>query len=114
MFAQGIGFAPADYIFQQEQNQRDKRVERAIVDERSNLMRRYYVALRMSDFDESSAILDEIFEFNDKHPYASIANEDIQKSLNSHRRTSYEMYNGVTINPLVRYAIEQSRSEYNR
>jgi hypothetical protein len=114
MLAQGIGFAPADYIFQQEQNQRDKRVERAIVDERTNLMRRYYVALRVNDFDESSAILDEIFEFNDKHPYASIANEDIQRSLDSHRRTSYEMYNGVTINPLVRYAIEQSRREYSR
>jgi len=114
MLAQGIGFAPADYIFQQEQNQRDKRVERAILDERTNLMRRYYVALRMSDFDESSSVLDEIFEFNDKHPYASIANEDIQKSLKTHRRTSYEMYNGVTINPLVRYAIEESRREYNR
>jgi len=114
MLAQGIGFAPADYIFQQEQNQRDKRVERAIVDERTNLMRRYYVALRVNDFDESSAVLDEIFEFNDRHPYASIANEDIQRSLDSHRRTSYEMYNGVTINPLVRYAIEQSRREYSR
>jgi len=114
MVAQGIGFAPADYIFQQEQNQRDKRVERAIVDRRTNLMRRYYVALRMNDFKESSDILDEIFKFNDKHPYAAINNEDMQKSLKSHQRTSYEMYNGVTINPLVRYAIEQSRSEYSR
>jgi hypothetical protein len=114
MLAQGLGFAPAEYAFRQEQTQRDKRVERAIVDKRTNLMRRYYVALRMGDFKEENDVMEEMDDFNRRHPDSAIDNNDLKKSLKAHERTSSEMYNGVTINPLVRLAIEQSRSEYSK
>ena len=114
MMSQAIGFAPADYAFQQEQNQRDKRVERAILDERTNITRRYYVALRTGDFQARQAVLKDMREFNRKHPGARLDYEAIQRSLKSARKTSSEMYNGVTINPLVRKEIEESRREYDK
>jgi hypothetical protein len=114
MMSQGIGFTPAEYTFRQEQNQRDKRVERAVLTTKTKLMRKYYVALRMGDFEEVQEVMDEIQKHNRKHPYAALSSEGMRSSIKSHQKTSSEMFNGVTINPLMRMAIQQSRMEYEQ
>jgi len=114
MMAQGIGFMPAEFIFRQEQNQRDKRVEGSIVKQRSNLMRKYYIAQRTGDLEELIEVMGKMSDFGIKHPDAAISTDDLNKSIKRHEKTSSEMYNGVTINPLVRRAIELSRMEYSQ
>jgi hypothetical protein len=114
MMAQGIGFMPSEYVFRQEQNQRDKRVEGSVVKQRSNLMRKYYIAQRTGDLEELIEVMGKMSDFGIKHPDAAISTDDLNKSIKRHEKTSSEMYNGVTINPLVRRAIELSRMEYSQ
>jgi hypothetical protein len=115
LIAQALGFAPAEYTFKQERNLRNKRVEKAILTERTKLTRKYYVALRLGDIDKIQRARQEILDFNAKHrdPDIIIDAEDIKKSIQRHRETSQRMYDGVTINPALRRAIELSNQEYN-
>lgn len=115
LIAQTLGFAPADYTFKQERNLRNKRVEKSILTERTKLTRKYYVALRMGDYDKARRVFNEIMEFNNRHrdPDIAIQPDDIQKSIERHKETSQRMYDGVTINPALRRAIEQSNREFN-
>jgi hypothetical protein len=114
MMAQFLGFAPAEYTFRQEMNQRDKKIEGAVLQQRSDLMRKYYVARRRGDFEEVRRIRDKMREFGQKHRDARITADSIEKSMQSHRETSRDMYNGVTISPMMRRAIEESRAEYDQ
>jgi len=113
VFWQALGFPPVEYTFQQEVNQRDKRIEKAVTSQRSKLLKKYYLASRMGDYEGMTEALDEIVKFNGKHPTAAIDNKTIDRSYKQHQKTSLTMYNGVTISPLLRFAIEQSRSEYS-
>jgi hypothetical protein len=113
LMAQFFGFPPAEYTFRQEVNQRDKRVEGAVLTERTKLLRKYYVASRMGDYDELMDVMEKINKFNDKHSNVAITNDTVNKSMKKHAETSANMYDGVTISPLMRLAIEQSRMEYD-
>ena len=113
LVAQFFGFPPSEYVFRQEVNQRDKRVERTVLAERTKLLRKYYVASRMGDYDELMDVMEKISKFNGKHPTTAIDNDTINKSMKKHAETSVNMYDGVTISPLMRFAIEQSRMEYD-
>ena len=115
LVAQTLGFAPSEYTFKQERNLRNKQVEKAILTERTKLTRKYYVALRLGDYEKARRVFNEIMEFNNKHrdPDIAIQPDDIQKSIERHKETSQRMYDGVTINPALRRAIEQSNREFN-
>lgn len=114
MMAKGIGFSPTEYTFRQEVNQRDKRVERAVTEERSKIMKRVYIAMRNGDFEAYDQAMEDMFKFNERHPTAGIDGKSLRRSLKQHQKTSSEMYNGVTINPRVRSMIDESRSEYSK
>ena len=113
LFTQFLGFAPTEYSRNQEINQRDKRVEGAVLKRRSGILRKYYVAMRAGDLAGVNEVREEMDDFNRDHPSARIDRETVKKSLKSHKNTSAKMYNGVTISPLMKYAIEQSRLEYD-
>jgi hypothetical protein len=114
LLSQFIGFAPSEYTRVQEINQRDKRVEGAVISRRSNLLKKYYIAVRMGDLAGMEEAQEGIAKFNDRHPTARIDRASIKKSLKSHRSTSKKMYNGVTISPLMQFAIQESRLEYDQ
>ena len=109
-----IGFAPLDYTFQVEQNARNKRVDAAVGQQRSDLASKYYIALRLRDWRRAEKLLDEMREFSYKHPGAAITGEYLRKSLAGHVKRSGEMTKGVTVSPLMRYAIEVSNDEYKK
>ena len=111
--AQFFGFPPAEYIARQERNLRDKRVEKAVTTERTKLLKQYYVGLRHADADAVIDTMDKIIEFNLEHPYAMIDPKAIQRSMKQHVRSSQEMFDGVSISPLMREAIRMSRMEYD-
>lgn len=111
--AQFFGFPPAEYIARQERNLRDKRVEKAVTTERTKLLKQYYVGLRHADADAVTDTMDKIIEFNLEHPYAMIDPKAIQRSMKQHIKSSQEMFDGVSISPLMREAIRMSRMEYD-
>ena len=106
LFAQFLGFAPAEYVRIQEESQRIKRIDNALGTERSDLTRRYYIAARTGDFAEIMEIEREIAAFNAAHPSFEISNDSIIRSLRQHMETSENMYNGVTLSPAMRRAAE--------
>ena len=111
---QAMGFPPVEYTFKTEQTARNKGIEKAITERRSSLTKKYYVAQRLGDYEEMSEILIEIGKFNDRHPVEAIRPETIMKSVKSHMSTTATMHNGVSISPLLRYAINKSNEEYRQ
>ena len=96
---QFFGFAPADYIRQLEENALRKRVEKSVLQKRSKLLKKYYIARRMGDNAEAGEIFREMVELGRKHPNAAIDMDTIDASMEQHMETSALMYNGVTLNP---------------
>tara|TARA_R110002096_G_scaffold193767_1_gene375638 strand:- start:74 stop:1039 length:966 start_codon:yes stop_codon:yes gene_type:complete len=114
IFAQSLGFPPAEYTLRQEQNARNKGIEVAVVEEKSKLTTKYYVSVYRGDYGRASEILGEMQEFNKRHPSVAISNETINKSIKSHLSTTARMHNGVVVNPALQAAIEMSNREYRR
>jgi hypothetical protein len=112
--AKFVGFAPAEYTRTQEMNQQTKNVDRAVNTSRTSLLRRYYVATRMGDYDERRRMMQRIQEFNRRHPTARIDADSLRRSMRQHMETSATMYNGITISPNMRRALEESRNEWNQ
>jgi hypothetical protein len=114
MASQVLGFPPTEYTFRQEQNMISKRIDISVGKKRSGLHKKYYVAMRLGDFDAADSVFDEIMKFNERHPEAAITPNSIERSMNQHAKTSTEMYNGVSLSPLYRRTLEQLRSEYSQ
>jgi hypothetical protein len=110
--AQAFGFAPAEYTRQLEINASEKGNERRIVQQKTKMLREYYVAARMGDSGEMSDVMERIIKFNSKHPGVAITGDTISRSMKQHARTSAEMYHGVTFNKRLRPEIMQSIQEY--
>ena len=112
--AQALGFPPAEYTFRQEQTARNKGVEKAIVTKRTRLTKQFYIANRMGDVESMNRLIGEMIEHNKRHPVEAITPQQIMKSVESHMRTSAKMHNGVTINPIMAYAIQKSNMDYSQ
>ncbi len=107
LFTQFIGFAPAEYIRIQEENQRVKRIDRSISKQRSDLTKKYYVAARMGDWDALADVKRDMAKFNKAHPTFKITGDSLNKSIKQHIKTSENMYNGVTLSPAMRKVAEE-------
>ena len=107
LFTQFLGFAPAEYIRIQEENQRIKRIDRALSKQRSDLTRKYYIAARQADWAEIGRLEREIQEFNREHPSFELTTDSINRSLKQHVKSSEEMYNGISLSPAMRRAAEE-------
>jgi len=114
LVAQALGFPPTEYTFRQEQNSISKGIDIAVGKRRSALHKKLYIAQRMGDFDEEMELYDKIDKFNERHPEAAITPKSIKNSLKQHAKTSAEMYNGVTLSPLYRDALEMLRDGYKQ
>jgi len=118
MTAQFLGFAPAEYSRAQEINQDIKRIDRAVNQKRTKLMKKYYVAKRMGDADGIRETAEEIREFNKRHrnkgPKVRISTESLIRSMRMHAKTSSEMHNGITLSPNIREYSKELADEYAR
>ena len=113
---QFIGFAPTNYTRAQEINNSRKGIDIAINKERSKLMKKYYLAKRMGDYGEVQNVVEKIEKFNDRHSASSsaqITRDSIDKSMRRHAQTSLEMYNGVTLTPIMQELLRESGVNLN-
>ncbi len=110
LVAQMIGFAPTEYTLAQEQNQAIKRIDRSVNQERTQLLRKLYIGLRMGD--DVSDVYDRVFKFNTKHPTAALSADSIKRSMKQHMRTSVKMHNGVTLSPNMQAVLKDHVADY--
>jgi len=113
VFGQLLGFAPAAYTKQLQENARLKRRERSAGDQKSKLYKRYYVAARHGDAAEMKKIMKEIAEYNKKFPSTAITNKSFSQSMKSHQRTTANMHHGIVINPRMRNELMENAAEYD-
>ena len=79
-------------------------------------MKKYYLAKRMGDYDEVQNVVEKIEKFNDRHSASSsaqITRDSIDKSMRRHAQTSLEMYNGVTLTPIMKELLRESGVNLN-
>ena len=114
LFAQALGFAPANYTKQLEINALNKRVDRNIAEARTKILRKYYKSLRDGDTDGLRDAVDELNEFNQRHPTVAITPETIKRSIAQHGRTSIQtgMLGGITINKRRQAEVLRSNAEF--
>jgi hypothetical protein len=106
---QFFGFAPAEYIRIQEENQNLKNIDRKTSKKRSELMKDYYLGMRMGTWDDMDEALLEILKFNKANPSFNIDYDSLQRSVLQHLKSSGKMYNGVQLSPRMMDAIEANR-----
>ncbi len=95
IFAQALGFAPSEYIYQLERNAILKKVDRSIVEKRTKLLKKLYIAIRTGDTDERSQAIEDMREFNKRHRSVAITMDTIKRSLKQHNKTTSQMIGGV-------------------
>jgi len=113
IFAQAVGFAPADYTLQLQKNAQVKKIDRAVNEERTKLLKKYYVALRNADGLTMSELLEDMADFNSRHPTVAITPKTIKRSMKQHMRTTAKMYHGITVSPRRRAEALDFVSEYD-
>ena len=113
LVGQFLGFAPSEYTRQLAVNAQLKKLSRAGNSQRTNLLRRYYVANRFGNFSEAREIRKKMNEFNRKFPSLKITPDTIKRSMAQHMRTTKKMYSGVTLDPRMFNDLKRSASEYD-
>ena len=110
-----FGFAPAEYIRKQEINGIKSRIDKALNKRRSKIMKDLYVGMRTFDMPKFESALEELFEFNDRHPESAISGESVHKSMESHKRTSKNIMenNGLNISSTNKKLIYLNALEYD-
>ena len=114
LVAKFFGFTPAEYTRNQERNQARKKIDKAVGEKRTKLLRRLYIARRMGDYDEVRNVMEEIREFNTSRFGRNhiIDGDSISRSMDTHMQTSAKMVNGVTLSPRLRNELLQIGSEW--
>ena len=112
-FAGIVGFPPVGYTFAQEQTNIEQGISRAVTEERSKLLKKFYVSRRQGDYSESKQVMKDMIEFGKKHPSAAISYDSLKRSYKGHQRTTAKMYNGTTLSPMMKSVLEEERKEYD-
>jgi len=110
----GLGFPPSEYTFRQEQNSITKRIDINVNKRRSLLNKKYYVAMRMGDYDEMMNVYDDMIEFNKRHPEAAITPESIERSMKRHAETTENMHYGASFSTTYGAAIQEIRDAFKQ
>ena len=100
--AQFMGFAPAEYTLNLQKNAVKKKIERAVLEERSKLLSKYYTGMRNNNVSAVQRIMEDMADFNSRHSYFPITPDTIKRSMMQHMRSTAEKHYGITINPKLR------------
>ena len=112
--AQLIGFAPAEYVKQQEINAILKGVDKAANKAKTQALRQYYLARTVGDTDAEEEALNTLYELDDKHAglFAKGVKKAIESSMRQHKETTKDMYAGVALSKGMRDSLLDLAAEY--
>jgi hypothetical protein len=109
---QALGFAPAELINQYERNANLKRIEKAITTRSSRLLKRYYAAYRVGDYDGMLEAMEELYELGSRHPGLNITPSTFTRSVKARDRISRDMYHGVSFQRNLRPELINNAAGY--
>jgi hypothetical protein len=112
--AQMLGFAPAEYSRQLMENAAIKKIDRSVAKERTNILRRLYIATRSGDGEGVKDAVERLRRFNSRHANAAITADSVKRSMRSHQKTSAEMHHGITLNKNMRAALQAEAREFDK
>lgn len=101
-FMQIFGFNPAALAEAQARGGAEKRAEKAIMDRRSALMEKAFMARQEGDSDGVLSANEAISKFNTKNPEVKITSKNLKASYQSRIRHMNESVDGVYLNPKLR------------
>ena len=101
-FMQIFGFNPAELAEAQARAGAEKRAERAIMDRRSALLEKAFMARQEGDSGGLQDIMEAIGNFNEKNPEIAITAKTLRSSQMSRQRRIAESVDGVYLNPKIR------------
>jgi len=114
---QFLGFAPNTYIQALEFNKNNRRRQEAINSRRSKLLRKRNMARREGDFEEVSAIDEDIREFNASLPEGAfksrITRDTKDRSYRSFGKTTKKIRGGMTYTPFMERSLEEFDQGFN-
>jgi len=113
VFAQAFGFAPAEYTQQLEINAIKKGIDKATIEKKTKLLRRFYVETRFSDTNAARETMQELIKLQQKHPGLGISAKTIIASMKQHMRTSATMYHGITLSKGMRNELLRDVREFD-
>jgi hypothetical protein len=96
--AQFLGFSPADYTRQLEQNAMLKGIEKSVVQTQTKELRRMFIANRLGDTAGEREARDKLEALYAKHPGLGNLEATIKRSMAQHKRTTERMHHGVIFN----------------
>jgi hypothetical protein len=102
LFKQGIGYTPEAYARQKQRTSVTKRIDEAVREKRTKLLRKYNMAMEDRDFAEVREILKDMREFSREYPDSAIEASTLSRSLKGFQQRSDEMIGGVSFNQLER------------
>jgi hypothetical protein len=105
--AQALGFSPADYQRQNELNSRLKEIDKRVSQSETKLFRQYYTAGRMGDTEAQGEIKEKLRDLFQRHPGLGNMQEALQRSMESHKKTSKSMIHGITVNEKLRSELQR-------
>lgn len=111
-FAQALGFAPAEYVQQLEINAAGKNTDRRVTKLKSELLQKYYVALRNGDSSAAQDHMEELQKLGQRHP-GQVTADTIKRSLAQHMRTTAQMVHGVSYSKGMRNELLQNAAEFD-
>jgi hypothetical protein len=109
--AQFFGFSPANYQRQLEINNINKGIDKYVNTQKTSLLRRYYIADRTGDMDARQEVRDELQSLFEKHPALGSLSQVIRDSMESHKRTTKKMVNGVLYSDKMMREVRENADE---
>ena len=111
---QVLGFAPSTYTRQLMENAALKKIDRAVAKERTDILRKLYIARRHGDRSGVRDVVEKLKSFNRRHPSAAITGETVVRSMKSHMKTTQQMHHGVTLNKNMRDVLAKEAREFDK
>jgi hypothetical protein len=101
------GFGPEIVSTRYEQNRAVKRQEQFILNRRSGLLARYWMALQDGDQTEVAEVREQIIKYNQANPEYPLTGKSITDSMKQRQRYSRDSLAGININENLRYLADR-------
>jgi hypothetical protein len=112
VFMQLLGFNPAELAESRARTGAMKTAEKKILARRASLYDKLDMARVNGDFDGVQEVMQEIMEFNQKHPTLKIDGNGIASSYRERRRRERESVEGVSLSPRLRQKLMDEYGGY--
>lgn len=107
MIAQAAGFTPFKVALAYEQRGAKLNLQDKILGQKTELMNRYALAIKMDDEDAQADVLAEMERFNEAHPEVGLTAQQVRDGVRSRQRSDDRATQGVVLDERLRGYLEE-------